>query len=124
MAIFPQGPGQLAIAEQSREKVRRKEGEAYVDVLPDTKFWPAETLHQKFDLQRTRPKLTAELAARYPGLEAFLASPAAARLNSCLGSFASEKALAEAAAAVGMKVEELRLRLDKNETGAQSGGGS
>ena len=111
LAIFPQGKKQQQLAEQSLAKIRLEQGDTFVDLLPGATFWPAEKMHQKFDLQRRHPKLTAELAKRYPGVDQFLASPAAARLNSCLGPFATDRAFGEAAAELGIEPAALKERL-------------
>jgi peptide methionine sulfoxide reductase MsrA len=106
------GEGQRRLALDSRRAVARRTGERVSSaVLPLGSFWPAEEMHQKSHLQRLAPGLVAELATRHGGLDAFLASTAAARLNSYLGGFAGETALAEAAAELGLNPAELRRRL-------------
>ena len=112
LAVMPRGTRQRTIAEQAKSRLRSDLGEEiHVDLVPDPAFWPAERLHQKFNLQRAHPELVADLAADFPSLDAFLASTAAARLNAWLGPFGGEAALRDAARRLGRDVEDLRHRL-------------
>lgn len=111
-AVLPRGEAQRAAAEVSKRRLRRRmRDRIYTEVLPGATFWPAERLHQKFNLQRVHPELVAELAVSWPDVDAFLESTAAARLNAWVSGFADEDALAEAAEEVGWPVGELRRRL-------------
>jgi peptide methionine sulfoxide reductase MsrA len=111
-AALYDGEGQRRLALASRRAVARRAGERVgTAVLPVGRFWPAEEMHQKAHLQRLAPGLVAELATRHGGLDSFLASTAAARLNAYLGGFAGETALAEAAAELDLDPAELRRRL-------------
>jgi hypothetical protein len=89
------------------------EDRVYAEILPDADFWPASSRHQKFQLQRGHRELVEELAGGSSGLDAFLASTAAARLNAYVTGFAGEEALAEAAEELGWDVDVLRLRLEE-----------
>ena len=111
-ALMPRGERQLAAARASKRHVRRTAGEKATEILPDAAFWPAERLHQKFNLQRAYPELFDELAESTGGVEAFLASTAAVRINAFVSGFAEDSALEEAAAELGWEVEELRRRLE------------
>lgn len=77
-----------------------------------TSFTPAEPLHQKFYLQRSRRALVDELATRFPTREAFLASTAAARLNAALIGLAGSEAIEDAARRLGVDAEALARRLE------------
>ncbi|WP_224995822.1 peptide-methionine (S)-S-oxide reductase MsrA [Cesiribacter sp. SM1] len=55
----------------------------YTEVNAFEAFYLAEERHQKYKLQR-QPELLAEFRAMYPGLEAFVNSTAAARVNGYL----------------------------------------
>ena len=100
----------LALA--SRRAVARRAGERVgTAVRPLERFWPAESMHQKFHLQRLAPGLVAELAPRFGGVDALLATPGAARLNAWLGGFGDDASLARAAAELGLDPVELRRRL-------------
>ena len=110
-AVLARGERQLAVAEASKRRLRRRSGERVsTEIVADGSFWPAERLHQKFNLQRVHPELVRELAAG-SDLDAFLASTAAARLNAYVSGFADETALEEAARQVGWEAEDLRRRL-------------
>ena len=111
-AVFPRDEAQLATAERSKRELSRRTGDPVTaEVLPGAAFWPAERMHQKFHLQRTHPELVAELAGSPDAVDAFLATTAAARLNSYVSGFGDEEDLAEAARELGWDVEELRQRL-------------
>lgn len=105
---FPAGPGrtrsvlvtrgadQLAEARAAKHALRRAAGErVHVEIVAGGAFWPAERMHQKFDLQRVHPELVQRLAAG--DLDAFLASTAAARLNAYVAGQADETAIEDAA---------------------------
>ena len=116
-AVFPRDEAQRAAAERTKRERRRRTGEPVaVEVVPGADFWPAERLHQKFHLQRTRGDLVEELAGSQSGVDAFLATTAAARLNAYVSGFGDEADLEEAAQELGWDVDELRQRL--NETAA------
>ncbi len=98
----------------SRRRVAHAAGEPVLTgVLPVGQFWPAEPWNQKGNLQREAPDLVRQLAARYGGRDAFLASTAAARLNAYAGGFAGKEALAAAAAELGIPAAELAARLPR-----------
>lgn len=111
-AVLPRDDAQLAAATASKRRVRRVTGEGvYAEILPGATFWPAERMHQKFNLQRVHSELVAELAAAWPDVDAFLSSTAAARLNAYVSGFGDDAALADAARELGWDVELLRRRL-------------
>lgn len=110
-ALLPRGERQLALARSSTRRVRRAAGEKHTEVFADAAFWPAERLHQKFELQRAHRELFDELAASSGGVEAFLASTVSARLNAFVGGFGGDSALEEAAEELEWDVDDLRRRL-------------
>lgn len=96
----------------SRRAVARAAGERVTTaVAPVRRFWPAERVNQKANLQRLAPDLVRQLAARYGGREVFLASSAATRLNAYAGGFAGEEALEAAARELGVPASELAARI-------------
>jgi peptide-methionine (S)-S-oxide reductase len=100
----------LALA--SRRSVARRAGEPVSTAVRRLeRFWPAEPMHQKFHLQRLAPGLVAELAPRFGGVDALLATTGAARLNAWLGGFGGDPTLAAAAAELDLEPSELRRRL-------------
>lgn len=109
-AVFYRGAEQRRVAEASRRRVAATIGETvHTRVQPAGPFWPAEPLHQKFNLQRLAPTLVAEETARDPR---FLSSPAAAKLNAYLQGFGGEAALAAAARELATPPAELARRLE------------
>jgi len=80
-AIFTRGDEQrnLAIRSMSSEAAREK-GKIYTEVLPASRFYPAEAYHQKYML-RGRSELLKEYEAMYPTFRDFLASRAVTRVN-------------------------------------------
>ncbi|MEM8933847.1 MAG: peptide-methionine (S)-S-oxide reductase, partial [Acidobacteriota bacterium] len=77
LAVMPRGARQLASAEAGLARLRReRRASIHVDVVTEPRFVAAETVHQKFYLQRGRPTLVDELAADFPDRDAFLASTA------------------------------------------------
>ena len=103
---------QRRLALASRRDAARREGEPVsTAVLPLGRFWPAEPMHQKFHLQRLAPRLVEEAAPSFGGLDALLATTAAARLNAWLGGFRNEAAIDEAAFELGLDPATLRARL-------------
>jgi hypothetical protein len=80
-AIFTRNDEQknLAIRTKSREAARRN-GRIYTEILPASRFYLAETYHQKYML-RGRSDLMKEYEAMYPSFSDFLASRAVTRVN-------------------------------------------
>jgi len=98
----------------SRRAVAHAAGERVTTaVTPVNRFWPAEPVNQKANLQRMAPDLVRQLGARFGGREAFLASPAAAQLNAYAGGFAGEEALQAAARELGVPAAELAARIPR-----------
>lgn len=110
--VVTRGERQLATAQAAKRRLRRHSGEpVYTEIVPDGTFWPAERMHQKFDLQRVHPELVESLAAG-ADLDAFLASTAAARLNAYVQGFADRSVLDEVAREVDRSVEDIERLLD------------
>ncbi len=109
-AVLPVGERQQAAAEASKRRVRRESGERiYTEILPEASFWPAERMHQKFNLQRVHSDFVRELAS--DDIDSFLASTAAARLNAYVSGFADDAAVEDAARELVWDAETLRRRL-------------
>ena len=86
-AIFTHSDEQknLAIRTRSREAARRN-GRIHTEILPATRFYPAEAYHQKYAL-RGRPELMKEYEAMYPSFGDFLASSAVTRVNGYVAGY-------------------------------------
>ena len=111
-AALVAGEEQRRLAVASRRRVACAAGEAVnTRVEPVGRFWVAESSNQKANLQRRAPELVEELAARFGGRDAFLASTAAAKLNAYAGGFAGEEALDDAARELGLPASELKARI-------------
>jgi len=108
------GEAQRREAVASRRAVAHTAGERVsTGIEPVGRFWSAEPVNQKATLQRLAPDLVRQLAARHGGRDAFLASPAAARLNAYAGGFAGDEALQDAARELSVPAAELAARLPR-----------
>lgn len=111
LGLLPQGPRQRRLAEESLALIKKRQGRTFVDLLVDQAFWAAEAMHQKSDLQRGKKRLVEELSRAFTDREAFLMSRAATRINAALGGFVDDVGLAEAAADLGLTLDELKARI-------------
>ncbi|OPL14715.1 MAG: methionine sulfoxide reductase [Firmicutes bacterium ML8_F2] len=85
--IFYHNEEQKEAALESRTVLEQQlQKTIYTEVLPYSRFFPAEDYHQKYYLQGNR-ELTAEMRSYYPDFKDFIRSTAAARLNGYLGGF-------------------------------------
>lgn len=75
----------LAIETRDREAARRKR-KIFTEIVPFTKFYLAETYHQKYRLRQDRV-LMKEFSAMYPKTSDFIDSTAAARVNAYLDGY-------------------------------------
>ena len=92
-AIFTRGDEQRNLAIRSRSSVAaREKGEIYTEVLPASRFYPAEAYHQKFAL-RGRSDLLKEYEAMYPSFQGFLASTAVTRVNGYVAGYGTCESL-------------------------------
>ena len=92
-AIFTRGDEQRNLAIRSRSSVTaREKGEIYTEVLPASRFYPAEAYHQKFAL-RGRSDLLKEYEAMYPSFQGFLASTAVTRVNGYVAGYGTCESL-------------------------------
>ncbi|MBP2678979.1 MAG: peptide methionine sulfoxide reductase [Deltaproteobacteria bacterium] len=92
-AIFTRGDEQRNLAIRSRSSVTaREKGEIYTEVLPASRFYPAEAYHQKFAL-RGRSDLLKEYEAMYPSFQDFLASTAVTRVNGYVAGYGTCESL-------------------------------
>jgi hypothetical protein len=64
----------------------------HTEVIPFTRFYPAEDYHQKFRLQQDK-LLMAEFTVIYPDRRDIISSTAAARVNGYLGGYGTPESL-------------------------------
>jgi len=86
-AIFPRSEEQKRLAFKTKDReAGRKGGKIHTEILPASRFYPAEAYHQKYAL-RGRPELLKEYEAMYPSPGDFLASTAVTRVNGYVAGF-------------------------------------
>ncbi len=109
--VFYHSEAQRQAAEEVRDALFADETRAIqTAVLPATEFTLAEDYHQKYRL-RQDALLEAELTARFPKLEDFVASPTVTRINAWLAGHGSAEQLAAELPRLGLSAEaEARLR--------------
>jgi len=92
-AIFTRGDEQRNLAIRTRSsEAARKNGKIYTEILPASRFYPAEAYHQKFAL-RGRSDLLKEYEAMYPSFQGFLASTAVTRVNGYVAGYGTCESL-------------------------------
>jgi len=86
-AIFYHNEEQKRLALKSKDRESEKRNtELFTEIIPYSKFYPAEDYHQKHALQRT-PDIMSEYREIYPEMKDVVASSAAARVNGYLAGY-------------------------------------
>ncbi len=92
-AVFFHNEEQKRLALKTRDQVAANlKGQVFTEVLPATRFYPAEDYHQKYFLRRM-PELFKEYRAIYPNPEDFVSSTAVARVNGYVAGYGTPAGL-------------------------------
>jgi len=101
-AIFPHGDDQKSLAFKTKEReAARRGGKIHTEILPASRFYPAEAYHQKYAL-RGRSELLKEYEAVYPSFGDFLASTAVARVNGYVAGYGTCDSLRKELGGLGL----------------------
>lgn len=109
--VFYHDDSQMLTARRVKARLEaRMKAAVYTQIVPFRKFYLAEDYHQKYYLRGVK-EIAAEYLAVYPGIEGFVASTAAARVNGFIGRYGSRKQLDEEIGSLGLSAEgQKRLR--------------
>jgi len=104
-AIFPNGEEQRMAAVRSKEReAGRRKRRIFTEILPESRFHPAEAHHQKFAL-RGKTALLKEFQTIYPDYRDFMASTAVTRVNGYAGGHGTCEALRKEIDGFGLSPE-------------------
>jgi methionine-S-sulfoxide reductase len=111
--VFYHDDEQKRLAEESRERLaaRLKRG-ITTEVIPFSRFYPAEAYHQKYYLRQNK-RLLKDLQRYYPQDAELMNSTAAARVNGYLGRFGRAEQLKAEIDRLGLSDEAKRELLDR-----------
>jgi peptide-methionine (S)-S-oxide reductase len=107
--IFYHNDAQKALAEETKAALEtRLARKVYTEIVPAGAFYLAEDYHQKYYLRQV-PQLEAEFLLKYPDINDFVNSTAAARVNGYLGGFGTTEDLDKELASLGLSPESQEL---------------
>ena len=111
--VFYHKDDQKRLAEETRERLAAKlNRRVFTEVIPFSRFYPAEAYHQKYYLRQNR-RLLQELQRYYPQDLDLMNSTAAARVNGYLGRFGTAEELKAEIDRLGLSEDARRELLDR-----------
>jgi peptide-methionine (S)-S-oxide reductase len=113
--VFYHNDDQRRLAMAAKQSQEARLGHKVVtQIIPFSRFYPAEDYHQKYYLQLV-PDLMKEFAVIYPYFGDFVDSTAAARINGYLGGHGTFEALQQQLSSFGLSpaANERMLRLGR-----------
>ena len=81
-----------AAEETKKQEAKSRNGTIYTEIVPLTKFYYAETYHQKYYMQQVGP-LFKDLRNIYPEVKDFIGSTAAAKINGYVKGLGTQESL-------------------------------
>jgi peptide-methionine (S)-S-oxide reductase len=111
--VFYHNDDQKRLAEEYRDRLAAKlNRRVFTEVIPFSRFYPAEAYHQKYYLRQNR-RLLQELQRYYPQDAELMNSTAAARVNGYLGRFGTIEDLKAGIDRLGLSEDAKQELLDR-----------